>query len=92
MEPRNEHRTYNGEQQHRGTECSTDFHAGGVQVKEMAVYRPTAVSNWENRELIETLKQTVCKGASDAQFMMFSQVCQATGLNPWLREIGRAHV
>jgi phage recombination protein Bet len=37
--------------------------------------------------MVETLKQTVCKGATDAQFRMFSEVCKATGLNPFLKEI-----
>lgn len=47
----------------------------------------TLPAQLEDRELIETLKQTVCKGASDAQFRMFIEVCRATGLNPFLKEI-----
>lgn len=46
-----------------------------------------AVTQWESREMIETLKQTVAKGATDAQFKMFVEVCKATGLNPFLKEI-----
>jgi phage recombination protein Bet len=42
---------------------------------------------YSNREMIETLKQTVCKGATDAQFKMFIEVCRETGLSPWLKEI-----
>ncbi len=44
-------------------------------------------SQWDSREMIETLKATVCKGATDAQFKMFVEVCKATGLNPFLNEI-----
>jgi phage recombination protein Bet len=44
-------------------------------------------SQWESREMIETIKQTVCKGATDAQLKMFIEVCKATGLNPFLKEI-----
>jgi phage recombination protein Bet len=51
-----------------------------------ALQAPQA-SQWDSREMIETLKQTVCKGATDAQFRMFVEVCKATGLNPFLKEI-----
>lgn len=44
-------------------------------------------SQWDNREMIDTLKQTVCRGATDAQFKLFVEVCKATGLNPFLKEI-----
>lgn len=44
-------------------------------------------TQWDSREMIDTLKQTVCKGATDAQFRMFVEVCKATGLNPLLKEI-----
>lgn len=44
-------------------------------------------SPWDSREMVDTLKQTVCKGATDAQFRMFVEVCKATGLNPFLKEI-----
>lgn len=44
-------------------------------------------SHWDSREMVETLKQTVCRGATDAQFRMFAEVCKATGLNPFLKEI-----
>ena len=42
---------------------------------------------YDQREMVDTLKQTVCKGATDPQFRMFVEVCRATGLNPFLREI-----
>lgn len=43
--------------------------------------------NYTQRETIETLKATVAKGATDAQLAQFIEVCKATGLNPFLREI-----
>jgi len=50
----------------------------------LAVVQP----QWaEDQQLLETIKQTVCKGATDAQFRMFVEVCKATGLNPFLNEI-----
>lgn len=40
---------------------------------------------FDQREVIETLKQTVCKGATDAQLKLFIEVARATGLNPFLK-------
>ncbi len=54
---------------------------------EMAVRPPQSTSRFEQREVIETIKQTVCKGATDAQLRMFLEVCKATGLDPFLKEI-----
>lgn len=45
------------------------------------------VDKWADQEMINTLKDTVCKGATNAQFRMFAEVCKATGLSPWLKEI-----
>ncbi len=42
---------------------------------------------WDDEALINTIKETVCKGATPAQFRMFLEVCKATGLNPFLKEI-----
>jgi phage recombination protein Bet len=42
---------------------------------------------YEDPQMLDTIKQTVCKGATDAQFRMFVEVCRATGLNPFLKEI-----
>ena len=38
-------------------------------------------------DMVETVKQTVCRGATDAQLKIFIEVCKATGLNPFLKEI-----
>jgi phage recombination protein Bet len=46
-----------------------------------------AMDNLYARETIETIKQTVCKGATDAQLKVFLEVCRATTLNPFLREV-----
>ncbi len=54
---------------------------------EMAVRPSQSASRFEQREVIETIKQTVCKGATDAQLKMFLEVCKATGLDPFLKEI-----
>ena len=52
-----------------------------------AVARREPPINYEQAEIIAAIKQTVCKGASDAQLRMFIEVCKSTGLNPWLKEI-----
>ena len=55
---------------------------------ELTTYQGGAVQrDYTSREVIDTIKQTVCKGATDAQLAMFIEVCKATGLNPWLKEI-----
>ena len=46
-----------------------------------------AVNRYDQAEIIAAIKQTVCRGASDAQLRMFIEVCKSTGLNPWLKEI-----
>lgn len=45
---------------------------------ELAVLQPSDM---------DTLKQTLCRGASDADMQMFGQVCQRTGLDPFTRQI-----
>jgi len=47
---------------------------------------PTS-DRYDQPAMIETIRQTVCKGATDAQFRMFIEVCRGSGLNPFLREI-----
>lgn len=36
---------------------------------------------------VETLKQTICKGASDSELKLFIATCQHTGLDPFMRQI-----
>jgi phage recombination protein Bet len=58
---------------------------------------PTVI-NFDDRRMVETLKRTVAQGATDEEFMMFSELCKSTGLNPFKREIwcikagGRAQI
>ena len=44
-------------------------------------------SRYDNADIVATIKQTVCKGATDAQLRMFLEVCKRTGLDPFLKEI-----
>ncbi len=57
-----------------------------LQVRPQTAITPVA-SKYDDREMLETLKQTVAKGATDAEFKMFIEVCRSTGLNPFLKEI-----
>lgn len=45
------------------------------------------VPQYQDPQMLQTIKDTVCKGASESQFRMFIEVCKATGLNPFLKEI-----
>lgn len=47
----------------------------------------SVVSRYDDAEMVKTLKETVCKGSTDAQFRMFVEICKGTGLNPFLKEI-----
>lgn len=47
----------------------------------------TQGDKYDQREMIDTIKQTVAKGATDAQLKMFIEICRTTGLNPFLKEI-----
>lgn len=42
---------------------------------------------FENPEMLRTLRETVCKGATESQFKMFIEICVGTKLNPFLKEI-----
>ena len=46
-----------------------------------------AIDRYADPGMIQTLKDTVAKGSTDSQFRMFIEVCRATGLNPFLKEI-----
>jgi phage recombination protein Bet len=45
------------------------------------------IDQFERREVIDTIRMTVCKGATCAQLRMFLEVCRRTGLDPFLKEI-----
>jgi phage recombination protein Bet len=44
-------------------------------------------SRYDQAEIVNVIRQTVAKGASDAQLRMFLEVCRSTGLDPFLKEI-----
>jgi hypothetical protein len=46
----------------------------------------TKASDW-TREQIDTIKQTVAKGANDAQLALFLQTCRSRNLDPFTRQV-----
>lgn len=40
-----------------------------------------------SHEDLETIKQTICKGASDSEFRTFIKICKVTGLDPFTKQI-----
>src|ERR1041385_784039 len=53
----------------------------------MAAALAPITNRYDQAEVVSTIKQTVCKGATDAQLRMFLEVCRSTGLDPFLKEI-----
>lgn len=45
------------------------------------------IINYEDKRIIETIKQTVARDATPDEFAMFVQFCKSTGLNPFKKEI-----
>lgn len=45
------------------------------------------VINYTSSEVAETLKRTVALGATDEEYYMFAELCKATGLNPFKKEV-----
>ena len=46
----------------------------------------TKASDW-TREQIDTIKQTVARGANDAQLALFLQTCRSRGLDPFVKQV-----
>lgn len=46
-----------------------------------------ATIDYSKKEVIETLKATIAKGATDADLSLFLEHCKATGLNPFKKEV-----
>jgi len=48
---------------------------------------PTTTTNFNDPKVIQTLKATIAKGASDAELAMFVQYAKSTGLDPFKKEL-----
>src|ERR1017187_3225695 len=53
----------------------------------MSAAQAISPCRYDQPEIVAVIKQTVAKGASDAQLRMFLEVCRSTGLDPFLKEI-----
>lgn len=53
----------------------------------LATQRHGELAEIWNREKVDLLKQTICKGASDPELELFVHVCKRTGLDPFARQI-----
>lgn len=49
--------------------------------------KETTTIDYSKKEVIETLKATIAKGATDADLALFLEHCKATGLNPFKKEV-----
>jgi phage recombination protein Bet len=60
----------------------------GTSMTQMVPYEARPIEKIEfSREQINVLKNTICRGASDAELQLFTYACQDIGLNPFLHQI-----
>ena len=43
--------------------------------------------DYNNREMLQTLKETVAQELNDSEFKLFVEHCKSTNLNPFKREV-----
>jgi len=65
------------------TKWTIFFLTSGKMTKELT----TATQNGLQVEMLNALRNTVAPGLTDAEFLLFSEMCRATGLNPATKEI-----
>lgn len=46
----------------------------------------TTAGDW-SPDQIKLLKDTICRGSNDSEFMLFSHACKKTGLDPFMKQI-----
>lgn len=62
-------------------------HTNGHNTPAVAPQSRAVAVDWSDASKQKLLKNTVAQGTSDVEFAMFRELCQATGLNPFRREI-----
>jgi phage recombination protein Bet len=53
----------------------------------MVVAQENAVAMGLDRQKLDLLKETICKGATDQEFQLFVNICQRTGLDPFMKQV-----
>jgi phage recombination protein Bet len=43
--------------------------------------------DWEDAEMLKTMRDTVARGANDNEFKLFCAIARSTGLNPFLKQV-----
>lgn len=53
---------------------------------ELTLIKDSSLTEWTS-EMVQVLKNTVCKGATDDELQIFKHVCRRTGLDPFIKQI-----